>query len=180
MSKYRDMHLYEKIHKKDSRYGNTGGSYVKNILNHVNKYSPKSILDFGCGKGKLKTGLAKHEVDIDEYDPAIPNKKKIPKEQYDLIITTDVLEHIYEDEIPTICKEFISLQPETMFHAICTRKAHKKLPDGTNAHKTVRDIQWWAKKLQEYTGYKAEVFPEPVQGTSKVFIVVLERVSDES
>ena len=172
---YKDIHLYEKIHKKDSGYGNTGGCYVKSVLNHVNKYNPKSILDFGCGKGKLKTGLAKHEIDIDEYDPAIPNKKKIPKEQYDLITTTDVLEHIYEDEIPTICKEFISLQPETMFHAICTRAAHKKLPDGTNAHKTIRDIEWWAKKLQEHTGYKAEVLQDRKGLVPGTFIVILTR-----
>ena len=30
-----------------------------------------------------------------------------------------------------------------------TRLAHRKLPDGRNAHLTVKPIEWWAEKIKE-------------------------------
>lgn len=158
MSKYKDTQLYKDLHKQDMSYGATGSRYVPRILEHIQQYKPKNILDFGCGKGQLKIGLAKHNINIDEYDPAISGKNQIPKNQYDLIITTDVLEHLYEEEISSICEEFVALQPKTMFHVICTRPAGNLLPDGTNAHKTVKKIQWWTDKIEQYTKqYKADI-----------------------
>lgn len=161
MTKYKDIELYKKLHSHNFNYGDTGSRYVKKIVSHIEQYKPDSVLDFGCGKGKLATELSKLGLRVDEYDPAIEGKEQIPLKQYDMIITTDVLEHLYEDEIETVCKDFLSLSPLTMFHAICCRRAGNLLPDGSNAHKTVKPIEWWDNKLKSYTGFKTEVIKNP-------------------
>jgi len=161
IKKYADIELYKQLHSQNSHYGDTGSRYVKRIVSHIEQYKSDSVLDFGCGKGKLAVELSKLGLRIDEYDPAIEGKEKIPQKHYDMIITTDVLEHLYEDEIQIICSDFLSLSPLTMFHVICTRLADNLLPDGSNAHKTVKPIEWWDEKLKSYTGFKTEIIKNP-------------------
>lgn len=161
MVNFKDVELYKQLHSQNSHYGGTGSRYVKRIVSHIEQYKPDSILDFGCGKGKLAVELSKLGLNVDEYDPAIEGKEQIPQRHYDMIITTDVLEHLHEEEISTICEEFVAIKPKTMFHVICTRLADNLLPDGSNAHKTVKPIEWWNDKLKEYTGYRTEVIKNP-------------------
>jgi hypothetical protein len=148
---YRDIDLYKELHKTNKNYGNTGKYYCSFINEYLVHYpNIKNVLDFGCGKSTLSQCLDFH---IDEYDPAISGKEQISKSKYDLIITTDVLEHLYEDEIPLICQEFLSLQPYKMLHFICTIKAKQILPDGSNAHKTIQNGEWWKTHIHNFTKY---------------------------
>lgn len=148
---YRDLKLYEQLHKQRS-YGDTGSIYTDNVKSFIDKTGATSVLDFGSGTGALKTSLNnKYNIDIDEFDPCYDGKRNIPNTQYDLIITTDVLEHLYEDEIENFFEEILSLQPKFMYHAISTRKAHIHLPDGSNCHKTVKNNEWWKSKIQNIT-----------------------------
>lgn len=154
--KTRDLHLYKQLHIKDGHYGSTPAHHFDKISNFIHERRPRSILDFGCGKGTLQTLITqKHpEVVVHSYDPAITDRETIPMTQYDMVITTDVLEHLYEDEIPGIFLEMLSLDPASMYHIICHRLAHAILPDGTNAHKTVQTPQWWADKIRTIIGDK--------------------------
>ena len=161
MTKYKDIELYKQLHSNSSHYGDTGSRYVKRIVAHIEQHKPDYVLDFGCGKGRLAEKLSKLGLRVDEYDPAIAGKEQIPQTHYDMIISTDVLEHLYEDEIQTICNDFLALSPITMFHVICCRPASNLLPDGSNAHKTVKPIEWWDGKLKSYTGFKTEVIKNP-------------------
>jgi len=155
---YRDLKLYEQIHKQRS-YGDTGSVYTDSVKSFIDTTGTTSALDFGSGTGALRTSLRnKYNIDIDEFDPCYDGKRTIPNIQYDLIITTDVLEHLYEDEIENLFEEMLSLQPKFMYHAISTRKAHIHLPDGSNCHKTVKNNQWWKSRIQEIT--KAETIDE--------------------
>lgn len=155
MIQYKDLHLYKELHQHNNKYGNTGHIYAVFIKKYLQKYSNiATILDFGCGKGTLKQEL---KLDIDEYDPAIPGKETIPKNTYDLIITTDVLEHLYITEIPTICEEFLLLRPKRMLHFINTAEAKQILPDGTNAHKTIKNGTWWKNMLLQCTKYQIDI-----------------------
>jgi 2-polyprenyl-3-methyl-5-hydroxy-6-metoxy-1,4-benzoquinol methylase len=149
---YKDIELYKELHKSNPKYGATGFNYCQLINSYIEYYSGdiKNILDFGCGKGTLKNCL---QFPIDEYDPAIEGKEHIPQAQYDLIITTDVLEHLYENEIEAVCKEFISLKPKRMLHFISTVEAKTILPDNTNAHKTIQNGEWWKNTIYKYTNF---------------------------
>ena len=160
MYNYRDVDLYKKLHQHDPSYGTFSVQYNNRIINHINKVKPKTIIDYGSGKGNLAKCL--NQYNIDEYDPAIPGKDHITQKQYDLIISTDVLEHLYIDEIELICKEFCMLNPKSMFHCISTRPAAQILSDGSNAHKTIKSGDWWGMKLEQYTGYRTEVINNPV------------------
>ena len=173
IKKYKDIELYKKLHIQNSNYGDTGPKYLERIVTHIQKYKPDSILDFGCGKGGLAKELLKFGLNVDQYDPAIAGKENIPQKHYAMIITTDVLEHLYEDEIQTICNDFLSLSPSTMFHAICTRPASNLLPDGSNAHKTVKPIEWWEDKLKNYTGFKTEAIKNPKEIHDQMSIIVM-------
>ena len=44
-----------------------------------------------------------------------------------------------------------------MIHVISTRPASKILPDGTNAHKTIKNQNWWQNKIFESTKYKTSI-----------------------
>ena len=149
--KTRDLELYKQLHMEDNHYGSTPGHHFDKINNFINIRQPKSILDFGCGKGNLaKVILQSHpNIVVHSYDPAIKGRESIPMTNYDMVITTDVLEHLYEDEVSGILEEILELNPDSMYHIICHRLAHARLPDGTNAHKTIQSPEWWADHLRE-------------------------------
>ena len=146
--KYKDLHLYKELHQKRS-YGDTGSGYANDINAFISETKSSDVLDFGSGAGSLKKSLAKLGVFIDEFDPCVSGKNIIPKTQYDLIVTTDVLEHIYEDELANLFDEILSLTPKFMYHGISTRPATIMLPDGSNAHKTIQSANWWYNKINE-------------------------------
>jgi hypothetical protein len=147
---YRDLELYKQLHKS-RHYGDTGFDYVDDVLSFIHDTSSKTILDFGSGTGSLAKSLYHKNIAVDEFDPCYPGKDNIVRQEYDLIITTDVLEHIYEDEISNIFEEMLALKPKFMYHAISTRTATNLLPDGSNCHKTVKNSEWWVNKITEIT-----------------------------
>lgn len=99
------------------------------------------ILDYGCGKGKL--GLGK------KYDPAIPEFSTDP-DPADLLVSTDVLEHIEPDLLDNVLIHMKSKMKKQGFLTIGCSPASKKLPDGRNAHLIVRSPDWWIEKLKEH------------------------------
>lgn len=156
---YKDIELYKTKHLTDESYGNTGYLYADTINDYLSHYKDiKTVLDFGCGKGTLKKALLSNNCEIDEYDPAIKGKEKIPKKVYDLIITTDVLEHLHNDELSWACQEFLDMSPKYMLHFISTVPAVQLLPDGTNAHKTIHNADWWHKTVMEKTNNKYIIY----------------------
>jgi len=127
------------------------------IPSHLKKFiaacQPKSILDFGCGKGKLVETLNESYpmLDITGYDPANPEFHKVP-DQIDMIIGTDVLEHIepkYLDEV----LNFLYNKAKYNYHLISCAPAKLILPDGRNAHLIQETPDWWRKKFLE-KGFK--------------------------
>ena len=62
---------------------------------------PKSIVDFGCGKGNLldEVGKKLSLKKTTKYDPAIPLFSREIEGSHDLLINIDVLEHVPENEI---------------------------------------------------------------------------------
>jgi hypothetical protein len=67
----------------------------------------------------------------------------LPGNSFDGVISTDVLEHCPEDDLPWIVQELFDLADKFVFASIAGYPARKKLPDGENAHCTVRPLSWW-------------------------------------
>lgn len=106
-----------------------------------------TILDYGCGKGNLKRNLPGFVVN--EYDPGIPGKDAKP-EPADVVVCTDVLEHIEPEFIDKVIGEIYSLTRKVAYITIAMRPARAVLPDGRNAHLIVEDWDWWREKLAKY------------------------------
>lgn len=169
---YKDLELYEQLHK-ERHYGDTGLNYLEDVLSFIRSTGAIQILDFGAGTGSLAEQLHhKYNISIDQFDPCYDGKRNIPKNEYDLIITTDVLEHIYEDEIENLFEEMLSLQPKFMYHAISTRKARILLPDNSNCHKTIKSAEWWQAKIIDIVK-PIEIIAEDRDDDCVVFKVII-------
>jgi len=148
------IELNKKLHESTPTYGMGGAKYAdttlklaKTLINDNNQFV--SILDFGAGKGTLGTELAKSNIIIAEYDPAIPGKDETPRPA-DLVICTDVLEHIEPDKLEFLLDELKRVTRKLGYYVISTRKAGKILADGRNAHLIVEGKDWWESKLKKY------------------------------
>lgn len=58
---------------------------------------PKNALDFGCGASTLLAKmLAKQGISCDYYDPIYHPKNNLERKNYQLIVTTEVFEHLHQ------------------------------------------------------------------------------------
>lgn len=147
--------LYSEFHKDASRYpGDSIRNGVKDIQRLINETGSKSLLDYGCGKGNQYTVENIHkDWDIDSlelYDPAVPKYSELPKGRFDGIYSTDVMEHIPEEVLPSVFSYIFENADKFIFLAICTKEAHAILPNGENAHCTVKPVEWWTKMVQRH------------------------------
>ena len=76
------------------------------------------------------------------YDPYFIKYRKLPK-KYELLICTDVMEHIQKHEIEDSLIKMDNYSIKNLYFSICTRPAKKLLPDGQNAHVTLMSKQAW-------------------------------------
>ncbi len=123
----------------------------------INSNNPKSILDFGCGTGALITTLQQEypQKRIEGYDPG--NQKysnKFENEIFDLVISTDVLEHI-EPEHLQVTLEFLKSKSRRFYHLIALAPSRVFLPDGRNAHLILESKDWWKNQFINL-GYKID------------------------
>jgi len=125
----------------------------------VKQSGATTILDYGSGKGMQY--LPQHIVDtvtgaeyadmreywgvesIRCYDPAYAPFTALPESTYDGVISTDVLEHCPEEDMPWIVAELFSYSRRFVFANVACFPAQKCLPSGGNAHCTIRPTKWW-------------------------------------
>jgi 2-polyprenyl-3-methyl-5-hydroxy-6-metoxy-1,4-benzoquinol methylase len=136
------LFLNKELHKGGS-YGQKGDKWAPRVRALIENLNPSTILDYGCGQGALARSLA---IDIHEYDPAIAGKDS-PPEAADLVICTDVLEHIEPDCLEEVLNHLAAQTKTVLFAVISTRPARKVLADGRNAHLIVQPWEWWRTHL---------------------------------
>src|SRR5438045_9130959 len=83
------------LHRQQPMYGGNSSGRAARVAKCVQIVQAKTLLDYGCGKGTLKSALQGlcPDLDIREYDPAMPGKTAMPKPA-DAVVCLDVLEHI--------------------------------------------------------------------------------------
>lgn len=109
----------------------------------------KSLLDYGCGgsdyeSGKFAEGVsARQFFELERVSLYEPSRGIDQREKSDAVVCFDVLEHIFITDIPRVLKEIFSLAKKLVILNIAAYRARALLPNGENAHITVRDLHWW-------------------------------------
>lgn len=135
----------QKLHSK-KKWGADGAKHVEPVISFAKEVACNSILDYGCGEGMLAKALAPRRVF--EYDPGIRGKERLPKPA-DMIVCTDVLEHVEQERVPVVLDHIFRLTAKAAYFVIALRPANAILPDGRNAHLTVQEAEWWRKKVAD-------------------------------
>jgi len=130
--------------------------WLGDICELIDLTESKSLLDFGCGQGKQYSGWG----DLDAqthlgmmpslYDPGVEQFEKMPDGKFDGVYSTDVMEHIPEEELPESLELIFSKADKFVYLAICTSPSMATLPNGENAHCTLEDIDWWEEVVNRY------------------------------
>ncbi len=146
--------------------------HVVRIKNMIARTASRTILDYGSGKGfqylprQLKDEKGGEWQSIQAYwgidgihcyDPGYEPFSKRPQAQFHGVISTDVLEHCPEEDIPWIIDEIFAFATRFVFANIACYPAKKRLPNGENAHCTIRPFSWWEAVLKETSTHHPEV-----------------------
>ena len=149
MDKDELIRFYAETHKTDI-YGTSAVKYIRFLRPHMQILRPASILDFGCGQSLFLENLKlDFPVQAYRYDPAIPAYDTLPGHKVDLLVNIDVLEHIEEPDLDEVIATMRGACDNALI-AVDTVPAQRKLPDGSNAHVTLRPHGWWKEKLGQH------------------------------
>lgn len=155
IEQYRILHA-------SGRYMNVGLNKAPFILPHVEAFKPRSVVDYGSGKGRISDLILNLYGSVKRtaaYDPAVPGRDTKP-EPCDLLISIDMLEHVPEDELDDVLSDMKRLAPHAVL-IIGVTPATTILPNGENAHATVKPASWWRSKIIEHYGHASAI---PIQG----------------
>lgn len=128
------------LHAQPRGYGGKGDKWADVVRGEAVRMKCDSILDYGCGQGSLERAL--RLLDIVGYDPAIPGKD-MPPFPADLVVCTDVLEHVEPEKTDAVVGHIFSLARKGVFLVVSLEETDKKLPDGRNAHINLRPALAW-------------------------------------
>lgn len=138
------VQLNKELHAKGA-YGFKGHHYAARVAKLAVALGSRDILDYGCGARTLEKAL---NIPIRNYDPCIEGLDETP-EPADIVVCTDVLEHIEPDCLDNVLDDLKRVTRNTGFFTIDTRPARKFLSDGRNAHLIQQPAGWWFPKLYE-------------------------------
>ena len=114
---------------------------------------PLGVMDYGAGNGALGKALEGlfRAVSVTNYDPFHPKWRDNPEPGvHDLVTCFDVLEHVEEQCVDNTLKYIAEKCRYVALFSIGLDDAIKTLPDGRNAHITLRSAQWWQRKIGQY------------------------------
>jgi len=173
---YRDLNA--RLHAEEPFYGTSSKLWAGYVDKLAREELYGSILDYGCGKGILARELSPRGFNVSEYDPAIPGKDQKP-DPAELVVCTDVLEHIEPDKINAVLRDLKRVTQCKLFFNIATRESKKTLADGRNAHLLVRDKNWWADKLGKFFYIVVwEVRPDHIYGEALPITDEIKKLSE--
>jgi len=162
---YREMHAGGRPKTGHSAEDTFSGlsltEHVEPIARLVARHAATTILDYGSGKGTLyrsapgedpesrfKTMPRWNDALVTCYDPAYPPFAGPHQGPYDGVISTDVLEHIPAEDIPWVLNHLFAHARRFVYAVAACFPAKKLLPDGSNAHCTLRPAEWWVGQMQ--------------------------------
>jgi hypothetical protein len=165
------LDTYKEMHKQEGFFkGISLVPFISSIKDLVVSNKCETLFDYGCGKGlpytkdfkqtdphneiKYFTKPVQDMWNIKEfflYDPAYSEHDKLPTKKYDIVLCTDVLEHIPESDLDWVIREVLSYATKVAFINVCSQEALKTFPTGKhkgrNVHVSVFSHEWWINKF---------------------------------
>lgn len=141
--------LNARLHRENVAYGVGGGRYAETVCRLADSLGTASVLDYGCGKGYLAKAMAERGRPIWEYDPCVPGKTESPRPA-DLVVCTDVLEHIEPDRLGAVLADLARCVRKVGYFVIYLGPSTKTLADGRNSHLIQQEAGWWAATLRKF------------------------------
>lgn len=156
---------YKVLHEEKGKFkGISLTPLVPTLINVTKENNCKTLLDYGCGKAIpydkdrcKEVGLRNPVQELcniesfDLYDPAYEKYAELPDKKYDIVVCTDVLEHIAEQDIDYVLTQILSRSNKVVFLNISCRPAVKHFKEGKfkgkNVHISVFDPSWWGHKI---------------------------------
>jgi len=161
--------LYRAMHQQGETYlgivpeltfpGTSLLPHRESIKRLIERTDALTLLDYGSGKGRQydpqtisdEGGMAWPGVadywGVDEvtcYDPCYEPYSALPQGKFDGVISTDVLEHCPQEDVPWIVSEIFGYATRFVFASVACFPALKRLPNGENAHCTILPVGWWS------------------------------------
>lgn len=154
--------MYKEMHK--SGFKRTDGHFVYpayenfNIKRYRTTIKPylddlniKSLLDYGSGGSdwyengfdKDSNKSAAEYFNLDKVYRYEPGRDIDERRRVDCVISFDTLEHIYINDIKEILFDIFSYAKKLVIINVSVLPAKALLPNGENAHVTVRHPMWW-------------------------------------
>lgn len=150
------LSLQRQMHDETPHYGISGAKYSGQVFLAAMQLHKKlghcRVLDYGCGKQTLKAGIERTFPSIPNfwvqgYDPGIPGLDQEPTPS-EIVVCGDVMEHIEEECVSAVLDHVQSLAKCLAIFVISMVPASKHLPDGRNAHITIKPRDWWLSHLR--------------------------------
>lgn len=139
------------MHTKKAKWGATkpvrSGLKIKGFAEQT---GVTSVLDYGCGHGRLVEWLRAEcpGIDVMGYDPGRPEWAQLP-ESVDMLVSNDVMEHVEPEYLDNVIALQKQIAQRFMYHRIHLRPARKKLPDGRNCHLIQESGDWWQRQYED-------------------------------
>ena len=146
---YRDLNA--DLHRTNQAYGISSSKWAATVKSLAKSLNALTVLDYGAGKCRLREGVEEFgelPFMLFEYDPAI-ERLRDGKHPADLVVCTDVLEHIEPACLTDVLNDLRALTLKAAFLTVATRPAKKVLADGRNAHLIQQSARWWLPSLME-------------------------------
>lgn len=145
--KYRDS-----FRPRAPSWGLSGGRYAGEwVAKIVENYDIKTALDYGCGQATLSACIG--GVKWTNYDPGLPEYEKLPEGKYDMVVSSDVLEHIEPPLLDNVIQHKASYTTKIFAADIPTDKTGNLLAGGPyhghDEHLTVENVDWWQEKISK-------------------------------
>lgn len=178
---------YKVLHQEEGKFkGISLVPLVPTLMSLVKENDCKTLLDYGCGKAipydkdRCKEVDLRHPIQklcnlksFDLYDPAYEKYATLPDKKYDIVVCTDVLEHIAEQDIDYVLTEILSRSKKIVFLNISCQPALKHFKEGKfkgkNVHISVFDPSWWGHKIgniwNKFNHLKVYTLCETKEGT---------------
>ena len=149
------------------------------IKNKFTQYNVKTVLDYGCGGSDwnapgFANGISAVEFfglrAVHRYEPARDIDERA---SVDCVVCFDVLEHVYVSDVAAVLRDILSHANKLVILNVACYEANALLPNGENAHITVRNPHWWKGVLDtisvEYPAVSIDLICSPQYNQMQAF-----------